>query len=62
MNGELREAAERIAASIRLPRPGSKSRSPLDKAVERLADRQSGTSRDVEGWDDFLNRIGVLRP
>ena len=61
MSGELREAAERIASSVRLPRPGSTVRSELDKAVERLSHRKSGSARDLEGWDDFLERIGVLR-
>ena len=62
MSGTLRDAADRIAASGRLPNPGGKARSALEKAVERLAHRQSGTAREAEPWDDFLARIGAIQP
>lgn len=60
MSGYLRDAAHRIAASGRLPVFGGKTRSALEKAVERLADRETGSAREAEPWDDFLARIGVI--
>jgi len=60
VSGALRNVADRIAKSGRLPQPGGKTRSPLERAVEALSHRQSAATREAEPWDDFLQRIGVI--
>lgn len=56
----LRETAERIAGMGGLPAPRRDRVSAIERAAARLASQSSGTLREVEPWDDFLRRIGVL--
>ncbi|WP_374944917.1 hypothetical protein [Sphingomonas sp.] len=56
----LRDAAERLARSGRLPVPNPDRRLQCEKAALALAERGSGSRADKEPWDDFLRRIGIL--
>jgi hypothetical protein len=56
----LREAAERIAKSGRLPAPNPDRRLRCESAALTLATRETGMRAAQEPWDDFLRRIGVV--
>lgn len=44
----------------RFPIPDPDRKLACEKAAARLESMAGGRSRDVEPWDDFLRRIGVI--
>jgi hypothetical protein len=56
----LRDAADRIAKSGRLPVPNPDRRLRCETAALALADRQSQVRAEQEPWEDFLRRIRVI--
>jgi hypothetical protein len=56
----LREAAERTARMGRLASPLAKRKLEMEKACDRLVNRETGSAREREPWDEFLRRIGII--
>ena len=56
----LRNVAERVIKSGRLPVPNPDRRLRCESVALALADRGSRVRADQESWDDFLRRIRVI--